>query len=66
MLVTWQSVHVDTLGGETDAHVAIAAFAYNLHLKVVETAGWRDRVRSSHTRCVLVSLSVPCNKPNLF
>lgn len=64
--VTWQPVHVDALGGEADAHIAIATLANDLHLEVVETAGGRNGVRGSHTRCVLVSLSVPCNKQISF
>jgi hypothetical protein len=55
---TWQSVHVDALGGQTDAHVAVAPFADDLHLEVVEAARGGDGVRRLDARRISVRLAV--------
>lgn len=60
-MLTRQSVHVDAMGGETDAHVSIPAFWHYAYFEVVETARSRDRVRSAHARCVLVCFAVTYN-----
>ena len=53
-----KAVHVDTLGGEANAHVPVPTLADNLHFKVVEAAGRRDRVSGPDTGGILVSLPV--------
>jgi len=53
-----QAVHVDTLGGEANAHVPVPTLADNLDFKVVEAAGRRDRVGGPDTGGILVSLPV--------
>ena len=53
-----QSVHVDSLSRQTNAHVSVTAFAHNLDLEVVEATGGRDRVGGPHRAGVLVSFAV--------
>lgn len=56
--LTWQSIHVDPLCAEADAHVAVPALGNDLDLEVVDAAGRRDGVRGADRRRVLVRLTV--------
>lgn len=58
--LTWQSVHVDTVSGQTDAHVTVAALAHYLHLEIVEAAGSGNRMGGLDAGCVPVCLSMAC------
>ena len=53
-----QSVHVDSLSRQTNAHVSVTAFAHYLDLEVVEATGGRYRVGGPHRAGVLVSFAV--------
>ena len=53
-----QPVHVDALGAEADAHVAVSAFRNDSNFEVINTAGRRDGVGGPNRGGVLVSLSV--------
>ena len=40
---TWQSVHVHTLGRQTNTHVAITAFGNDFNLIIIKaTGGWNE------------------------
>ena len=60
--LTWKPVHVDPLGAETDAHVAISSFTHNLDFKVIKPAGGRDWVCGTDTSGIFVCLAMPCNQ----
>ena len=59
VLVSTSPVHVNPLGGESDAHVTVAALGDDGHLEVVDSAGGGDGVRGAHRARVLVGLAVP-------
>lgn len=63
MRLTRQSVHVNSMCGQADAHVAIAALGHDAHLEVVEPAGRGDGVCRAHAGRVLVCLAVTCSTP---
>lgn len=63
MLVpTWQPVHIDAMRGQTDSHVTIASFANNFHLKIIQAASGRYRVRCANAGSVFVSFTVTWGK----
>lgn len=49
-----QTVHLEVLRGQSDAHVAVAPLRNDLHLEVVQATGRRNRMRSSDRSCIVV------------
>lgn len=53
-----QPVHVDPLGGQTHAHVAVPPLGDYLHLEVVESARGRDGLRGPHRARIFMCFAV--------
>lgn len=53
---TWQAIHAKLLGGQSNAHVTVAALGNDAHLEVVKPTGRWYRVCGTHRACCLAVL----------
>jgi len=61
-----QTAELDVGLGQADAHVAVAALAYDLDLVVVDAACWRDHVVGAYGCRVFVRFAGSFNKTKMF